>query len=134
MHHPELIRRLVAIGANFNPAGLIDSQASDTLSRAHVTPAQKEELNTLRRKVTTMWRTEPRYTVHDLATIKAPTLIVAGERDVVRREHTDALAKAIPGAREVIIEDGTHEVPIKQPDLVDALILDFLDGSTASPR
>jgi pimeloyl-ACP methyl ester carboxylesterase len=118
MHHPEMIRRLVAIGANFTPDGLIDAAP----------PAKKDELNTLQRKVIAMWHTEPHYTVQDLAMIKAPTLIIAGERDVVRREHTDALAKAIPGAREVIIEDGTHEVPVEKPDLVNALILDFLDG------
>jgi pimeloyl-ACP methyl ester carboxylesterase len=118
MRHPEMIRRLVAIGANFTPDGLIDATP----------PAKKDELNTLQRKVIAMWHTEPHYTVQDLAMIKAPTLIIAGERDVVRREHTDALAKAIPGAREVIIEDGTHEVPVEKPDLVNALILDFLDG------
>ena len=135
MHHPELIHRLVVIGANFNPNGLVDSQAPDTLSESPVTtPAKKEELDTLQRKVTTMWHTEPHYTVQDLATIKAPALIIAGERDVVRREHTDALAKAIPGAHEVIIEDGTHQVPIEKPDLVDALILEFLDGPAPPSR
>jgi pimeloyl-ACP methyl ester carboxylesterase len=81
-----------------------------------------------------MWRSEPHYTLQDLAMIKAPTLIIAGERDVVKREHTDALAKAIPRAREVIIEDGTHKVLVEKPDVVDALILDFLDGSTSRPR
>jgi pimeloyl-ACP methyl ester carboxylesterase len=135
MHHPALIRRLVAIGANFNPDGLVDSQAPDTLSGSHIpAPAQKEELNTLRHKVTTMWHTEPNYTLHDLAMIKAPTLIIAGERDVVRRQHTDALANAIPGARKVIIKDSTHEVLVEKPGSVDELILDFLDGPTLLPR
>jgi pimeloyl-ACP methyl ester carboxylesterase len=125
MHHQELVGHLVAIGANFNPNGLIDDQAP---------AAKKQELNTLQRKVTSMWRTEPRYTLQDLATIKAPTLIVAGERDVVRRQHTDALANAIPGAREVIIDGGTHNVPIEKPDLVDVLIIDFLDGPAPRRR
>lgn len=118
MHHPELVHRLVAIGANFSPDGIIDSTP----------PARKDELTPLQRKVIAMWRTEPHYTVQDLAMIKAPTLIIAGERDVVKRQHTGAMAKAIPGAREVIIEDGTHEVLVEKPDRVDALILDFLDG------
>jgi pimeloyl-ACP methyl ester carboxylesterase len=81
-----------------------------------------------------MWHTEPHYTLHDLAMIKAPTLIIAGERDVVRRQHTDALANAIPGARKVIIKDSTHEVLIEKPGSVDELILDFLDGPTLLPR
>jgi pimeloyl-ACP methyl ester carboxylesterase len=135
MHHPERVRRLVAIGANFDPNGLVDSQAPDTRSGSSAsTPAKGDGLDTLRRKVTTMWRTEPHYAVQDLAMIEAPTLVIAGERDVVRREHTDALAKAIPGAREVIVEDSTHDVPIEKPDFVDALILDFLDGPAHLPR
>jgi pimeloyl-ACP methyl ester carboxylesterase len=135
MHHPELIRHLVAIGANFSPDGLIDGQTPGTIDGPHVaTPTKGEELNTLQRKVTTMWHNEPNYTVQDLATIKAPTLIIAGERDVVRRQHTDALANAIPGAREVIIAGSTHEVPVEKPDFVDVLILDFLNGSAPLPR
>src|SRR5262249_48901545 len=69
MHHPELVHRLVAIGANFDPDGLIDATP----------PARGDKLNALQRKVITMWRTEPHYTVQELATIKAPTLIIAGE-------------------------------------------------------
>ena len=128
MHHPDLIHRLVAIGANFDPNGLVDSQAPVA------TPEKKEEPNTLRRKVTTLWRSEPHYTLQDLAMIKAPTLVIAGERDVVRRQHTDTLAKAIPGTREVIVEDSTHDVPIEKPDFVDALIVDFLDGPSPLAR
>jgi pimeloyl-ACP methyl ester carboxylesterase len=135
MHHPELVRRLVAIGANFNPDGLVDGQAPDTLAGPIVTtPAQNEGLNTLQRKVTTMWHTGPNYTVQDLATIRAPTLIIAGERDVVRRQHTDALANAVPGAREVIIADSTHDVPIEKPNFVDLLLLDFLNEPAPLPR
>lgn len=122
MHHPELVHRLVAIGANFDPDGLIEATPP---------PARGAELTPLQRKVMAMWRTEPHYTLQDLAMIKAPTLIIAGERDVVKRQHTDALANAIPGAHEIIIEDGTHEVLVGKPDLVNALILDFLDGRAA---
>ncbi len=134
MHHPELIRRLVAIGANFNPNGLAESHLPATISGSHVTTPAKEEADTIDRKIKTMWRTEPRYTSQDLAMIKAPTLIIAGERDIVKRQHTDALANSIPGAREAIIAGGTHLVPIEKPDLVDVLILDFLNGPTLLPK
>jgi pimeloyl-ACP methyl ester carboxylesterase len=57
---------------------------------------------------------------------------MAGENDGIRRAHTDALAKAIPGAHEVIIPGATHLAPLTHPQLVDAAILDFIDGMPTS--
>ena len=74
-----------------------------------------------------MWRTQPRYSVADLGTIKAPTLILAGEFDCVKREHTDQLAKAISGSREEIIKGATHDAPLLQPDVVNPPILKFVE-------
>ena len=51
---------------------------------------------------------------------------MAGEHDAIRRDHTDALARAIPGAREVIIPDASHMAPLERPDRVDAAIRGFL--------
>jgi hypothetical protein len=41
-------------------------------------------------KIIEMWRTQPSHSVADLGTIKAPTLIMAGEFDCIKRQHTDA--------------------------------------------
>jgi pimeloyl-ACP methyl ester carboxylesterase len=73
-----------------------------------------------------MWRTLPHYTLSDVACIKARTLVIAGESDVIKREHTDQLAKAIPNSREAIIAGATHAAQHDQPDVVNALILQFL--------
>ena len=52
---------------------------------------------------------------------------MAGEDDLIKREHTDQLAKAIPGSHESIIPGATHSVPIEKPDIVNVKILNFLD-------
>ncbi|HEY0670910.1 MAG TPA: alpha/beta fold hydrolase [Longimicrobiales bacterium] len=64
-----------------------------------------------------------------LAGIKAPTLVIAGEQDLltppwVARE----VAASIPGARlEIIKGDGaSHVVPLERPDEFNALVSDFL--------
>jgi 3-oxoadipate enol-lactonase len=64
-----------------------------------------------------------------LGTITAPTLVIAGEQDLltppwIARE----VAAAIPGARfEVIVGDGSsHVVPIERPDDFNRLVADFL--------
>lgn len=132
MHHPERIRRLVAISANYDVDGLVNKPILD----AKIPPApgfyvrtapDTEHWPVLYQKVVTMWQTQPHYTLVDLAKIKAPVLVIAGEFDTIKREHSDSLAKAILGSQEVIIEGATHSVPSGQPDVVNSLILRFLD-------
>lgn len=133
MRHPERVRRLVAISANYNPDGLGYTPTVEKVPRIALRywllapdPAQWPDLY---RKVFTMWRTQPQYTLDDLGQIKAPTLVMAGEYDLIKREHTDQLAKAIPGSHESIIPGATHSVPIEKPDIVNSKILNFLDES-----
>jgi pimeloyl-ACP methyl ester carboxylesterase len=133
MRHPECVRRLVAISANYNPDGLGFTPTVEPVPRIALrywllapNPAQWPALY---RNVVTMWRTQPQYTLNDLGQIKAPTLVMAGEYDLIKREHTDQLAKAIPGSHESIIPGANHSVPIEKPDTVNSKILNFLDES-----
>jgi pimeloyl-ACP methyl ester carboxylesterase len=51
---------------------------------------------------------------------------MAGEHDLIRRDHTDALARLIPGAREFIVPGADHTAPIRDPASVNAQIRSFL--------
>ena len=51
---------------------------------------------------------EPHITADELAQIKVPTVVVAGEKDLVKRSETEEIAKAIPGARFRIVEGEGH--------------------------
>lgn len=133
--HPERVKRLVAFGANYDVDGMdVDrcpmpppeeemAPVRDFYKRIAPDPAHWP---VLAQKLAEMWRTQPRYTVAVLGTIKAPTLIMAGEFDCIKRQHTDQLAKAIPGATEEIIKGATHGLPLEQPDVVNAHMLAFL--------
>ncbi|HLZ76672.1 alpha/beta hydrolase [Phenylobacterium sp.] len=136
IHHPDRVRRLVLMGANYDVAGL----SGDGAQPAADAPAVAIQRDMYRRlsptpdqwpvfygKVVQMWRTEPHDTPAELARIRAPVLVIAGEHDAIRREHTDALAKTIPNAKEVIIPAATHFAPLTHPQAVDAAILAFLN-------
>jgi pimeloyl-ACP methyl ester carboxylesterase len=133
IRHPDRIRRLVAISANFDVDGLLASSTSEAeiprrpIRYALMAP-DPAHWPTLYRKVLTMWQTQPHYTLSDLRHIKAPTLIMAGEMDIVKREHTDELTKAIAHSQEVIIEGGTHAVIYEKPEIINSHILMFLDA------
>lgn len=67
-------------------------------------------------------------TMTDLASVKAPTLVVSGELEVpYLRIVSDALAYGIPGARKVIIPGGGHMVNLIEPERYNRAVLDFLE-------
>jgi pimeloyl-ACP methyl ester carboxylesterase len=137
MRHPDRVGRLVAIGANFNVAGLVGSGlAPGADSPSPAVAAARAFYQSIApdpghwpvfyAKVMAMWRSEPDFALSDLARIQAPTLIIAGEADAIRRDHTDALTRAIPGAKEVILAGDDHMAPLKDPRAVDAAVVKFL--------
>ena len=133
IHHPERIRRLVAIGANYDvnglthPPVLTNGPPRPPWLYSHYAP-DPGHWPELYRKVVTMWQTQPHYSMDELGRIEAPALIIAGEFDAIKREHTDRLAEAIPGAQEVIIMGATHFVAVEKPSVINAEILRFLDA------
>ena len=131
MHHPERVGHLVAIGANYDVDGL--NEKPDMAESAPPVPGfyarnapDPSHWPELYRKVVTLWATQPHYTISELGHIKAQVLIMAGEFDVIKRTHTDQLARAIPNAEEAIIRGGTHNMVSRQADAVNARILPFL--------
>ncbi len=139
--HPERLERLVAIGANFHPDGLTTqaleaAEGTGSLDyhllvrvfhRLHArTPDRWPIMVGL---IHRLWLTQPQWTEDDLAAIRAPTLVMAGEdEEFIRREHTLALHRAIPGALLYIVPGTGHTAPMKRPDVVNQLIVDFLQG------
>ena len=62
-----------------------------------------------------------------LAAIRCPTLVVAGDRDrVVPLEAKLRLGAAIPGARVVVVPASGHATPYDQPVTFNRLLLEFL--------
>jgi len=142
IHHPERIDHLVTFGANFHPAGL-KSDDREWLSGANAEsfgPGSRSEYEklspdpghweTAMNKILAMWRTQPRFALEQLHSIRARTLIAAGDRDLVQPAHTDSLARAIPGARLWIVPDASHGAMLERPELVNRTVLAFLDDRT----
>ncbi len=138
IHHPDRVGHLVTFGANFAPDGVNapDVAWAETATAESLGAGMKEAWTKLNpqpehyevamNRILTMWRTEPHFTPAELHSIRAKTLICAGEHDVVRREHTEALARAIPGATLWIVPGASHGAMLEQPELVNARVLEFL--------
>lgn len=65
-----------------------------------------------------------------LATIAAPTIVVAGLQDMATPvEHQAVLAARIPVARLVVLEEAAHLAAVEQGSAVASALLDHLDAS-----
>ncbi|MFR0353201.1 alpha/beta fold hydrolase [Streptomyces sediminimaris] len=137
---PDLVRRVVAIGANFRPTPEI---AADPAMFEHLTddgpataplrdmyaaasPDGAGHWPVVVRKLADMFAVEPALTTADLSRITAPTLVLAGDDDMMTLEHTIDLYRAIPASQLAIVPGTSHAAPMEKPALVNRLILDFL--------
>ena len=60
--------------------------------------------------------------------IHAPTLVIAGNRDRFTPSHrSKEMADGLPNAQLRVSEEGTHSLPLEQPDLVNLAVARFLD-------
>jgi pimeloyl-ACP methyl ester carboxylesterase len=138
IHHPDRVRRLVTFGANFSPSGLQpgDVAWNDTATAAAFGEGMHQSWTRLSpdpdhyeaamNKIILMWKTLPKFTVAELRSIRAPVLVCAGDHDLIRTEHTEALARAIPGAQLWIVPGASHGVILEKPEAVNARVLEFL--------
>jgi pimeloyl-ACP methyl ester carboxylesterase len=62
-----------------------------------------------------------------LSTITAPTLIVVGANDDRFLSAADAMARRIPGARKMIVEDAGHAANMDQPAQFNRAVREFLE-------
>jgi pimeloyl-ACP methyl ester carboxylesterase len=69
---------------------------------------------------------QPNIILTDLHRIKSPVLIVAGDKDAIREEHSVVIYQNIPKSQLWIIPGGTHFAPIAQPELFNETVYRFL--------
>jgi pimeloyl-ACP methyl ester carboxylesterase len=76
-----------------------------------------------------MWRSQPSFSGGQLARITAPTAVADGDYDeIIRREHTAAMSRQIPGARLVMLPRVSHFAMLQDPVQFTKALLDFLTG------
>lgn len=131
IHHPERVTRLAVTGANARVEGYTaDNQewidtldpASEPVSEnySRLSPDGAEHWPVVLGRMKSMWAAEPSFTDEELGTIKAPTLLVIGDRDIVTPEHAAEMFRAIPDVRLCVVPNAGHGV------LPEVTILEFL--------
>jgi pimeloyl-ACP methyl ester carboxylesterase len=120
---------------NMDPSGIKDIDPSPVLSRCltrHTKDyaqlsATPDQFSALAAAVRRMQRTEPNYSVRDLAEVHVPIAIVLGEHDeFIKLEHAEYLARCIPGAEFILLPGVSHFAPLQRPEKFNTVMLAFL--------
>jgi pimeloyl-ACP methyl ester carboxylesterase len=141
MARPDLVRKLVVISANFDTSGLTPeamegfttlSADSDDLavlreSYQAVSPDGPGHWPVVVDKFKEMVSTQPAITVDELTRITAATLVAVGDHDIVTLDHTSTLFRAISNSELAVVPGTSHFLTMEKPDLVNRLVLDFLE-------
>jgi pimeloyl-ACP methyl ester carboxylesterase len=144
LQRPDLVRRLVLIGQYANPDGcppfyteLMEQFTPDTFPPMFrqmydsLSPDGPEHFPVFFNKLKPNWLS-PGVPLERLADVQSPTLVLIGDDDCVTPEHAAAMVRALPAGSQLGVVPGTsHGLPFEKPDLVNRLILDFLEDQQA---
>ncbi len=128
--YPQYLNKLAVMGANLFPT--TDALPSKVLEevKAGVTQLQtrSDERSKMQVRLFTMLLNEPHLTFADIKKIKAPTLVMAGETDMILESHTKAIAAGIPKAKLVIFKGASHYAPVEIVREFNETIAKFFEG------
>lgn len=139
IRRPDLVRKIATTGANFSTKGYVegfqasftpDSDALTMMRNDWVerTPDGADHFPVVLEKIERLWFGDWSIANADLARIEAPVLVMSGDDDAVRLDHTLALYEAVPNAQLAVIPGASHLVPVEKADLFNQLVLDFLES------
>lgn len=119
--YPEKVSKIATFGANVFPGeeaiyGELVDMVKDTL---------KTTTNEHTRKLYNLLAYQPHISDAELNSIQCPVLLMAGDRDAIKPEHTLHIFKEIPHSNMFIMPGATHFGAYQKPDLFNKVLLDF---------
>ncbi|MEO5684594.1 MAG: alpha/beta hydrolase [Chitinophagaceae bacterium] len=128
IRHPEKVKKLAITGANLTPdSSAVDPfiynwglRYNDTLKKMPFSPKNKND-----RKLAHLLSYEPHISLQQLKQIKCPVLVIGGDHDVLRPEHTMLIAESIEKSYLWILPNSGHSTPVFYKDMFNQVVADF---------
>ncbi|MBS0580786.1 MAG: alpha/beta hydrolase [Proteobacteria bacterium] len=142
IHHPDKVARLAVMGANLQPDaaypwaidGIARVRARLTEQLAHADNPKPLQLQLqLQLQLLDLEGNQPHIPLADLNGVQIPVLVMAGDRDVIRDDHTLSMFHALPKSQLAIFPGTTHMAPAQEPAVFNATTLKFFDSPFAMP-
>jgi len=139
LRHPDLVRKLIFESIMFNREGSdpafwesfkhakLEDMPTE-LREAYIKVAPRpEELPVFFAKSVERMRNFKGWTVEEIRSVKAPVLVIMGDRDVASPEHAAQMYRLLPNAQLAIVPNTDHLRMVKRSDWVVPMIREFLD-------
>lgn len=122
IEYQEKVEKLILDGGNLDPSGVSEKvQRMITLEYYwNKWISNKKEAERLGLMVN-----DPNILIKDLEKIQNKTLVMAGIEDLIKREHTKEIYRAIPNANLALVK-GPHNLIKRNPKEFQAVLLSFL--------
>lgn len=128
LKYPAYVEKLSLNGADLHPSAVkLTTQAPIVLGWGLL-----QVIRQFDKKAQPKWElldlmtTQPHIRPDSLAALTMPTLVVAGDRDMIREKHTRLIAQSIPNSQLAILP-GDHFVARRNWQAFNPLILNFLE-------
>ena len=127
VNHPQMVHSLVLNSGNISTKGLFwfSKLATELSILLAYLCFWQPELPKIRR----LMRENLSISFADLGRITARTLVLIGQFDIIKRQHSQKIAKSIPNAILKIVPWALHDIAYLQPKKFNRIILDFLKAS-----
>ncbi len=120
IRHPEKVKKLAVTGANLWPdTTAVHAEVVDMVKpwyNSLVNKKEKTQPEKTQWKLVRLLLDEPHIKLTDVQTIKCPTLVIGGDHDVIKEEHTMLIYKNIPKSYLWILPNSGHSTPIFYKD------------------
>lgn len=123
LRYPQRVGRLILNGANLDPAGM-KPQVLRAVEREYEA-AEAQGLDDHADLMLLMLR-EPDIAPAELHALTMPALVIAGEDDMIREEHTRLIAESLPNARLCILP-GDHFIANRESAAFNRAVRAFLE-------
>ncbi|RZK66123.1 MAG: alpha/beta hydrolase [Pedobacter sp.] len=129
MQYPDKVKKMAVMGTVlFNNDSSVTPE-TNKLIRQQVKEMKDKGIaeSNMDYRLKTLLLTEPNINPDSLKKIQAPTLVMAGQYDVVKEKHSKLIAEKIQNSKFLIFKGADHEAPKKIPQLFNRAVLDFLE-------
>jgi pimeloyl-ACP methyl ester carboxylesterase len=135
------IKRIVAMAGNLRPdSTAVNSWAPDYVKKIVIQVKEliakgdtSRDWNLLLQQCNLLLN-QPNISHKELKKIKAPVLIIAGDRDIIKNEHSVEMFNNIPRAQLCIMPGATHSAPEKIPEIFNEIVNRFLTEPFTMPN
>ena len=128
IRYPEYLKSLILNGGNTRPSGVkLSIQIPIVMGYGLVSLIALADKKAIARKERlALMVKEPHISEAELAKIQAPTLVIAGTKDMIRQKETERIRRCIPDSRLTILP-GSHFLISEQPALFNQTVEKFLE-------